>query len=178
MAEVNPNPFQIPDDIGSVYSEPAYRFTRKSLCGEPNIQLAQEINLKRSASETSLPSLNGIVALAGMEQFASLRHPDGASDPDLPAMEVIDEHDKLMEPGDNDSGLDTTPQASKLSGISRRAESGYHSVGTGRDSDLCSIKSLNYVEYDRQKRKEKSLCQWLRSCTHPDEDSERETTDL
>jgi hypothetical protein len=22
------------------------------------------------------------------------------------------------------------------------------------------------------------LCQWLRSCTHPDEDSERETTDL
>ncbi|EAT33934.1 AAEL013797-PA, partial [Aedes aegypti] len=188
MAEVTPA-FRL-GDTGSVYSEPAYRFNTgaASVCSEPAYRppsprcrdCRQSLSLSRSPSQCSLPSLNGIVAIAGMEQYASLRHPDGASDPNLPKLgenneepidpdehirenplAELDEQEALKEstsllpqqtlptlpllplstPEAYDSGHDSTPRTSKHSGISRRAESGYHSVGTVRDSDESSFGS-------------------------------------
>ncbi|XP_021702212.1 kinesin-like protein CG14535 isoform X2 [Aedes aegypti] len=221
MAEVTPA-FRL-GDTGSVYSEPAYRFNTgaASVCSEPAYRppsprcrdCRQSLSLSRSPSQCSLPSLNGIVAIAGMEQYASLRHPDGASDPNLPKLgenneepidpdehirenplAELDEQEALKEstsllpqqtlptlpllplstPEAYDSGHDSTPRTSKHSGISRRAESGYHSVGTVRDSDESSFGSAASRANQKSKKRnrhDKSLCHWLRNpfnCTYPD----------
>jgi kinesin family member 26 len=237
MAEVIPA-FRI-NDSGSVYSEPAFRFNAGpgSVCSEPVYRVPSPASrcrdcrqsLSRTPSQTSLPSLNGIVAIAGMEPYASLRHPDGASDPNIkksledcdaeekkieihikenPLAELCetDLHDKkvpthqvitkppphlpllpISTPEAYDSGHDSTPRASKHSGISRRAESGYHSVATVRDSDESSFSSsasrpnpnggnqksdIKTEKSSKKKnRQDKSLCQWLRNpftCTYPD----------
>ncbi|XP_070497103.1 kinesin-like protein CG14535 isoform X4 [Chironomus tepperi] len=246
MAEVIPA-FRI--DSGSVYSEPAYRFNAGpgSVCSEPVYRAPSprcrdcRQSISRTPSQTSLPSLNGIVAIAGMEPYASLRHPDGASDPNIKkSLENCDVDDKVeihikenpladlcetdlidkknapilsinnnnnniihtkhplphlpllpLSTPEYDSGHDSTPRASKHSGISRRAESGYHSVATVRDSDESSFSSSasrpnnnsNSKNNDSTKnekssssgkkknRQDKSLCQWLRNpftCTYPD----------
>lgn len=221
MAEVTPV-FRIGNDAGSVYSEPAYRFQTGpgSVCSEPPYRppsprcrdCRQSIGLSQSPSQGSLPSLNGIVAIAGMEQYASLRHPDGASDPNLPKLEKK-ESSLELKAGDlggdvekrftndtpilsqtqlpllpplplsaqeaYDSGHDSTPRASKHSGISRRAESGYHSVATVRDSDESSFGSAGSRAAQKitikKKRQDKSLCHWLRNpftCTYPDTEGE------
>lgn len=232
MAEVTP--FRI--ESGSVYSEPAFRFTAGpgSVCSEPVYRAPSpgrcrdcRQSLSRTPSQTSLPSLNGIVAIAGMEPYASLRHPDGASDPNIkksldncdieekievhikenPLAEICetDLNDKktpllsqyksppphlpllpVSTPEAYDSGHDSTPRASKHSGMSRRAESGYHSVATAtiRDSDESSFSSAASRHHQKQienrhekstnkkkSRQDKSLCQWLRNpftCTYPD----------
>lgn len=228
MAEVIPA-FRI-GDSGSVYSEPAFRFNAGpgSVCSEPVYRAPSprcrdcRQSISRTPSQTSLPSLNGIVAIAGMEPYASLRHPDGASDPnikksldDCEAEEKIEIHIKenplaelcetdlkdkkvpllsqtkpphlpllpISTPEAYDSGHDSTPRASKHSGISRRAESGYHSVATVRDSDESSFssstsrpnptnpKETNQKANKKKNRQDKSLCQWLRNpftCTYPD----------
>lgn len=244
MAEVIPA-FRI--DSGSVYSEPAYRFNAGpgSVCSEPVYRAPSpgrcrdcRQSISRTPSQTSLPSLNGIVALAGMEPYASLRHPDGASDPNIkkslencdveekieihikenPLAEICetDLNDKklpflsssstttqykppphlpllpISTPEAYDSGHDSTPRASKHSGISsRRAESGYHSVATVRDSDESSFSSAASRPNPNQKnqemkveksssnkkksRQDKSLCQWLRNpftCTYPENEGD------
>lgn len=222
MAEVTP--FRL-GDAGSVYSEPAYRFAvgPGSVCSEPAYRppspstrcrgCRQSITLSRTPSQSSLPSLNGIVAIAGMEQYASLRHPDGASDPNLqnieskpstadkdqmsikenPLDDYKDELTPMLQqtqlpqlpllpistPEAYDSGHDSTPRTSKHSGISRRAESGYHSVGTVRDSDESSFGSAgsraNAKGNKKRNRSDKSLCHWLRNpftCTYPDTEGE------
>lgn len=226
MAEVIPA-FRI-GDAGSVYSEPAFRFNAGpgSVCSEPVYRAPSprcrdcRQSISRTPSQTSLPSLNGIVAIAGMEPYASLRHPDGASDPnikkslekyeseekievhikenplaELCETDLIDKKTPLLSnkkpphlpllpistPEAYDSGHDSTPRASKHSGISRRAESGYHSVATVRDSDESSFSSAasrpnppNQTPKSNAKKKnrhDKSLCQWLRNpftCTYPD----------
>ncbi|KAG5676165.1 hypothetical protein PVAND_006014 [Polypedilum vanderplanki] len=241
MAEVIPA-FRI--DTGSVYSEPAYRFNAGpgSVASEPVYRASSprcrdcRQSISRTPSQTSLPSLNGIVAIAGMEPYSSLlRHPDGASDPNIkksvdnceiedkieihikenPLAEICEtdlndkQHMKMSPlinthhskphlpllpistpPEAYDSGHDSTPRASKHSGISRRAESGYHSVATVRDSDESSFSSQpssrpnqnvsnsknekNEKQASSSKKKsrqDKSLCQWLRNpftCTYPD----------
>ncbi|XP_062547409.1 kinesin-like protein CG14535 [Armigeres subalbatus] len=221
MAEVTPT-FRL-GDTGSVYSEPAYRFNTgaASVCSEPAYRAPsprcrdcrQSLSLSRTPSQCSLPSLTGIVAIAGMEQYASLRHPDGASDPNLPKLgenieeppdpeehirenplAELDEQEALKSstpllpqqtlptlpllplstPEAYDSGHDSTPRTSKHSGISRRAESGYHSVGTVRDSDESSFGSAASRANQKSKKRnrhDKSLCHWLRNpfnCTYPD----------
>ncbi|XP_050072371.1 kinesin-like protein CG14535 [Anopheles maculipalpis] len=241
MAEVTPS-FRLGDN-NSVYSEPAYRFNAGpgSVCSEPAYRppsprcrdCRQSMTMSRTPSQSSLPSLTGIVAIAGMEQYASLRHPDGASDPNLPKLEKTTD-DMMMEseephthirenplsellcqgedddgqlkgptsallppqnlptlpllplstPEAYDSGHDSTPRTSKHSGISRRAESGYHSVGTVRDSDESSFgsaasrahqKSAGASGKKRNRADNKSLCHWLRNpfnCTYPDTEGE------
>ncbi|CAD7080007.1 unnamed protein product [Hermetia illucens] len=221
MAEVTPT-FRI-HDAGSVYSEPAFRFNAGpgSVCSEPAYRPPsprQSLIPSRTPSQTSLPSLNGIMQIAGMEQYASLRHPDGASDPNLPKLEKqgnSDEHDEeevneksellsklatettpivsqnqisqlpllplTTSEAAYDSGHDSsTPRTSKHSGISRRAESGYHSVATARDSDESSFMSGISKEHHnritmKKKRQDKSLCNWLRNpftCTYPETEGE------
>lgn len=250
MAEVVPA-FRI-NDACSVFSEPAYRFIAGpgSVCSEPAYRppspptrcsgCRQSIGLSRTPSQSSLPSLNGIVAIAGMEQYASLRHPDGASDPNLqqksekksftnqmindsntellhtttkrqPSIDLsehkilnTDAQDEisntahsnqqqqqqlpqqqlpplpLSTPEAYDSGHDSsTPRTSKHSGISRRAESGYHSVATVRDSDESSYGSAAYrgqrITVKKRNRQDRSLCNWLRNpftCTYPDTEGE------
>lgn len=245
MAEVIPA-FRI--DSGSVYSEPAFRFTTGpgSVCSEPVFRAQSPSrcrdcrqSISRTPSQNSLPSLNGILAISSMEQYASLRHPDGASDPNIKkSLEICDQkaaadalkpeinikenlladiacetdlndvHTPLLKqphqkpphlplipittPEAYDSGHDSTPRASKHSGISRRAESGYHSVATVRDSDESSFSSstsrpkpidttvtataaattIHKEKASKKKnRQDKSLCTWLRNpftCTYPD----------
>ncbi|XP_055388108.1 uncharacterized protein LOC129616484 [Condylostylus longicornis] len=234
MAEVTPN-FRM-HEANSVYSEPAFRFNTGpgSVCSEPPYRPSsprcgscrQSLNASRTPSQTSLPSLNGIMTIAGMEQYASLRHPDGASDPNLQnkteqnsrqqqqnhhQSNDLDDDDELnneksvllgtsttsslkhhqqqqqqqqqqrpspFEPDEKsllcdlpivsqnqlpllplntssetayDSGHDSsTPRTSKHSGISRRAESGYHSVATARDSDESSFTSGSMVTKEQQ----------------------------
>lgn len=234
MAEVVPA-FRM-NDACSTFSEPAYRFIAGpgSVCSEPAYRppsprcsgCRQSIGQSRTPSQSSLPSLNGIVAIAGMEQYASLRHPDGASDPNLqqksekksfneddsntellhrkqPSID-LSEHKilntdnaqdmtsqtiqipqqlpplPLSTPEAYDSGHDSsTPRTSKHSGISRRAESGYHSVATVRDSDESSYGSAAYrgqrITVKKRSRQDKSLCNWLRNpftCTYPDTEGE------
>lgn len=315
MAEVVPVPFRL-NDACSVFSEPAYRFIagNGSVCSEPAYRLPSPrcsecrqsigggvntagVPLSRTPSQISLPSLDGIVAIADMDQYASLRHPDGASDPNLQnagkesvegvggpggagaeqgsgagsRFGVSDAHTTsgdedlplygskhgggaeslcalpmLPPPGTMtrqpratrklssssgvsqtlllmggssgsvgllpppppasqpaeaayDSGHDssTTPRTSKHSGISRRAESGYHSVATVRDSDESSFGSAAYrgggggsgggrsgsaaqrITVKKQRssssRQDRSLCNWLRNpftCTYPDTEGE------
>lgn len=233
MAEVTPH-YRL-NDTGSVFSEPAFRFISGpgSVCSEPAYRppsprckdCRQSIGLSRTPSQTSLPSLDGIVAIAGMEQFASLRHPDGASDPNLqqksekksstddikllePLIESTTQHQFeqiesksninsftpilsqtqlpqlpplcLSTPEAYDSGHDSsTPRTSKHSGISRRAESGYHSVATARDSDESSFNSgvsrAQRINAKKRNRQDKSLCNWLKNpftCTYPDTEGE------
>lgn len=168
--------------------------------------------------------------IAGMEQYASLRHPDGASDPNLPKVEKpfvmehediceVDEKSALLSPSKRpsideshdvlhhlnsslpitsqtqlpllplntsseayDSGHDSsTPRTSKHSGISRRAESGYHSVATARDSDESSLTSglskehHNRITIVKKKKQDKGLCTWLMNpftCTYPETEGE------
>ncbi|EDS33570.1 conserved hypothetical protein [Culex quinquefasciatus] len=227
MAEVTPVAFRL-GDAGSVYSEPAYRLNTgpASVCSEPAYRppsprcrdCRQSLSLSRTPSQSSLPSLTGIVAIAGMEQYASLRHPDGASDPNLPKLEQEDPTGLLLDPEEHirenpladlddheqdhllkgsgasllpqqtlptlpllplstpeayDSGHDSTPRTSKHSGISRRAESGYHSVGTVRDSDESSFGSAasRAVQSPRRTATEPTIAvHWLRTlhCTYPD----------
>ncbi|XP_017464018.1 PREDICTED: kinesin-like protein CG14535 isoform X2 [Rhagoletis zephyria] len=231
MAEVTPV-FRSGCDVGSVYSEPAYRFNTGpgSVCSEPPYRPPSPRQPSRSPSQGSLPSLNGIMQIAGMEQYASLRHPDGASDPNLPKVEKpfvlehediceVDEKSALLSPSKRpslekehlpgvggaampatsqtqlpllplnttceayDSGHDSsTPRTSKHSGISRRAESGYHSVATARDSDESSFTSgLSKEPHNRitmvkkNKRQDKGLCNWLMNpftCTYPETEGE------
>ncbi|XP_050321681.1 kinesin-like protein GA13060 isoform X1 [Bactrocera neohumeralis] len=218
-------------DVGSVYSEPAYRFNTGpgSVCSEPPYRPPSPRQPSRSPSQGSLPSLNGIMQIAGMEQYASLRHPDGASDPNLPKVEKpfvlehediceVDEKSALLSPSKRpslekehlpgvggatvptssqtqlpllplntsceayDSGHDSsTPRTSKHSGISRRAESGYHSVATARDSDESSFTSglskehHNRITMVKKKRQDKGLCNWLMNpftCTYPETEGE------
>lgn len=232
MAEVTPN-YRI-NDAGSVFSEPAFRFISGpgSVCSEPAFRepsprcrdCRQSIGLSRTPSQSSLPSLNGIVTIAGMDQYASLRHPDGASDPNLkqkseqnnmktvdskiaellndpPSIELVDNKVShsitpiisqsqlptlpplcLSTPEAYDSGHDSsTPRTSKHSGISRRAESGYHSVATVRDSDDSSFGSgvsraqRITAKSTKRNRQDKSLCNWLKNpftCTYPDTEGE------
>lgn len=246
MAEVIPA-FRI--DSGSVYSEPAFRFNAGpgSVCSEPVFRAQTPTrcrdcrqSISRTPSQNSLPSLNGILAISSMEQYASLRHPDGASDPNIKkSLEILDlkaavdalkpdinikenlladigcetdSHTPLLSkqqqphqkpphlplmpistPEAYDSGHDSTPRASKHSGISRRAESGYHSVATVRDSDESSFSSstsrpkpidttvtataaatttIQKEKASKKKnRQDKSLCTWLRNpftCTYPE----------
>ncbi|XP_058977156.1 kinesin-like protein CG14535 isoform X2 [Musca domestica] len=236
MAEVTPV-FRSGCDVGSVYSEPAYRFNTGpgSVCSEPPYRPPSPRQPSRSPSQGSLPSLNGIMQIAGMEQYASLRHPDGASDPNLPKIEKpfvlehediheVDEKSALLSPSKRsslehcdeehddviltqlnttlpittqsqlpllplntsseayDSGHDSsTPRTSKHSGISRRAESGYHSVATARDSDESSFTSglskehHNRITITKKKRQDKGLCTWLMNpftCTYPETEGE------
>lgn len=234
MAEVTPN-YRL-NDAGSVFSEPAFRFMSGpgSVCSEPAYRppsprckdCRQSMTLSRTPSQTSLPSLNGIVAIAGMEQYASLRHPDGASDPNLqqksekvssiedqPTTELLHKPPSndstepklvtsltpilsqtqipqlppllLSTPEAYDSGHDSsTPRTSKHSGISRRAESGYHSVATARDSDESSFGSgasrAQRITVKKRNRQDKSLCNWLKNpftCTYT-ADTEGEISDF
>lgn len=236
MAEVTPN-YKI-NHAGSVYSEPAYRLMSGpgSVCSEPVYRdqsprcrdCRQSMTLSRTPSQSSLPSLNEFMKIAGMEQYASLRHPDGASDPNIKqkadqvvstvdskiaeilneptVVELIDHkvisthtHSitpivsqsqlpqlpplSLSTPEAYDSGHDSsTPRTSKHSGISRRAESGYHSVATARDGDDSSFGSASAsathaqrITIKKRNRQEKSLCNWLRNpftCTQPDTEGE------
>lgn len=233
MAEVTPH-YRL-NDTGSVFSEPAFRFIpgSGSVCSEPAYRppsprckdCRQSIELSRTPSQTSLPSLNGIVAIACMEQLSSLRHPDGASDPNLQQKsekKSSNDNSKLLEPlvesikqnpfetidskpnissftpilsqtqlpqlpplclstpEAYDSGHDSsTPRTSKHSGISRRAESGYHSVATVRDSDESSFNSgvsrAQRIIAKKRNRQDKSLCNWLKNpftCTYPDTEGE------
>lgn len=223
MAEVVPA-FRI-GDASSVYSEPAFRFNAgpSSVCSEPAYRPPSprcrdcRQSISRTPSQSSLPSLNGIVAISGMEPYASLRHPDGASDPNIKkSLEIHHSNDNIeihikenplaelcetelnkgtpllsqkrlphlpllpvSTPEAYDSGHDSTPRASKHSGISRRAESGYHSVATVRDSDESSFGSSasrsNQKPTKKKNRQDKSLCQWLRNpftCTYPDTEGE------
>lgn len=240
MAEVTPS-FRL-NDSGSIYSEPPYRYIAGpgSVCSEPAYRPPSPPSrcrdchqtLSRTPSQSSLPSLNGIVAIACMEQYASLRHPDGASDPNLQKIESrIDEtlskhiienplaelSEKLsIQPGLSpakhqlphlpitttttltspetyDSEHDSTPRTSKHSEISRRAESGYHSVATVRDSDESSFSSaacgnklsapqsmlpptIEQTKSPKKRQKhDKSLCHWLRNpftCTNPETEGE------
>lgn len=153
-------------------SEPVYRYNGGSICSEPAYRPSSPKcgncgqSISPSLSQTSLPSLTGIAAITGMD--LSLRHPDGASDPNIekslesacelaainlkenPLYETQKKLPQLpLRPLSTsedyyDSGHDeSTPRASKHSGtdISRRIESvsGYHSVvGTIRDSDESS----------------------------------------
>ncbi|XP_036340706.1 kinesin-like protein CG14535 [Rhagoletis pomonella] len=231
MAEVTPV-FRNGCDVGSVYSEPAYRFNTGpgSVCSEPPYRPSSPRQPSRSPSQGSLPNLNGIMQIAGVEQYASLRHPDGASDPNLSRVEKpfvlehediceVDEKSALLSPSKRpslekehlpgvggaampatsqtqlpllplnttceayDSGHDSsTPRTSKHSGISRRAESGYHSVATARDSDESSFTSgLSKEPHNRitmvkkNKRQDKGLCNWLMNpftCTYPETEGE------
>ncbi|XP_068143592.1 kinesin-like protein GA13060 [Drosophila tropicalis] len=194
MAEVTPSSALFRTDVGSVFSEPAFRFNvgQSSVCSEPAYRLTPSPpkQLSHSPSQGSLPSLNGIMEIAGMDDYALLRQPDGASDPNLPKSEkrFTPQHDDICELDEKtlanavgkrnsledaqhklneitnilplavqsrlpllplntsseayDSGHDSsTPRTSKHSGISRRAESGYHSVATVRDSDESSFAS-------------------------------------
>lgn len=235
MAEVTPN-YKI-NHAGSVYSEPAFRLMSGpgSVCSEPVYRAPsprcrdcrQSMTLSRTPSQNSLPSLNSCMKLAGMEQYASLRHPDGASDPNIKqkseqstiqhnvdskiaeilneptVVELIDHkvisthtHSitpivsqtqlpqlpplSLSTPEAYDSGHDSsTPRTSKHSGISRRAESGYHSVATARDGDDSSFGSgaspAQRITMKKRNRQEKSLCNWLKNpftCTQPDTEGE------
>lgn len=236
MAEVTPS-FRL-NDAGSIYSEPPYRYNTGpgSVCSEPAYRPPSprcrdcHQSLSRTPSQSSLPSLNGIVAIACMEQYASLRHPDGASDPNLQKIESrIDEtlskhiiENPLAElsekfaiqpspspakhqlpllpiattsPETYDSEHDSTPRTSKHSEISRRAESGYHSVATVRDSDESSFSSgacgkgqpppppppsslpaIHQTKSPKRRHKQdKSLCHWLRNpftCTNPETEGE------
>lgn len=243
MAEVTPS-FRL-NDAGSIYSEPPYRYITGpgSVCSEPAYRPPSPSrcrdchqSLSRTPSQSSLPSLNGIVAIACMEQYASLRHPDGASDPNLQKIESrIDEtlskhiienplaelSEKLAiqpslspakhqlphlpitatSPETYDSEHDSTPRTSKHSEISRRAESGYHSVATVRDSDessfssgACGTKLLTQQQQQqlhpphlpppnnestkspkKRYKQDKSLCHWLRNpftCTNPETEGE------
>lgn len=232
MAEVTPNYGRINGDAASVFSEPAFRFMSGpgSVCSEPAYRppsprckdCRQSIGLSRTPSQTSLPSLNGIVTIAGMEQYASLRHPDGASDPNLqlksekhssfdekPIVELLQKPPSidlsepklihgitpilsqsqlpqlpplcLSTPEAYDSGHDSsTPRTSKHSGMSsRRAESGYHSVATVRDSDESSFGSgasrAQRITAKKRNRQDRSLCNWLKNpftCTYPDTEGE------
>lgn len=227
MAEVTPS-FRL-NDANSIYSEPPYRYNNgpASVCSEPAYRPPSprcrdcHQQLSRTPSQGSLPSLNGIKTIACMEQYASLRHPDGASDPNLQKIESrIDEtlskhiienplaelSEKLAiqpvpspkhqlpllpittSPETYDSEHDSTPRTSKHSEISRRAESGYHSVATVRDSDESSFSSgacgakilvpppppVQKSPKKRQKQ-DKSLCTWLRNpftCTNPETEGE------
>ncbi|KAH8409525.1 hypothetical protein KR222_007719, partial [Zaprionus bogoriensis] len=200
MAEVTPSASAAlyRTDVGSVFSEPAFRFNvgQSSVCSEPAYRLTPSPPKQpsHSPSQGSLPSLNGIMEIAGMDDYALLRQPDGASDPSLPKSEkrFAPQHDDISELEEKsmaaggacrrssledaqhklneitnilplggessrlpllplnsttsceayDSGHDSsTPRTSKHSGISRRAESGYHSVATVRDSDESSFAS-------------------------------------
>jgi len=193
MAEVTPSAALYRTDVGSVFSEPAFRFNvgQSSVCSEPAYRLTPSPPKQpsHSPSQGSLPSLNGIMEIAGMDDYALLRQPDGASDPSLPKSEkrFAPQHDDISELEEKsmatakrsnsledaqhklneitnilplaaqsrlpllplntsseayDSGHDSsTPRTSKHSGISRRAESGYHSVATVRDSDESSFAS-------------------------------------
>lgn len=237
MAEVTPNYCRTNGDAASVFSEPAFRFMSGpgSVCSEPAYRppsprckdCRQSIALSRTPSQTSLPSLNGIVTIAGMEQYANLRHPDGASDPNLqqksekmpstmdekcsaellhntankpPPIDLSDPNPShcitpilsqtqlpqlpplcLSTPEAYDSGHDSsTPRTSKHSGISsRRAESGYHSVATVRDSDESSFGSgasrAQRITAKKRNRQDRSLCNWLKNpftCTYPDTEGE------
>lgn len=233
MAEVTPNYCRTNGDAVSVFSEPAFRFMSGpgSVCSEPAYRppsprckdCRQSIGPSRTPSQTSLPSLNGIVTIAGMEQYASLRHPDGASDPNLqqksekissiddkataelshisPPIELSEPKSShhcivpilsqtqipqlpplcLSTPEAYDSGHDSsTPRTSKHSGISsRRAESGYHSVATVRDSDESSFGSgtsrAQRITAKKRNRQDRSLCNWLKNpftCTYPDTEGE------
>jgi kinesin family member 26 len=83
MAEVTPVFRNV--DVSSVYSEPAYRFNLGpgSVCSEPAYRppednsrcngCRQSFLADRSPSQNSLPSLNGIVAIASMEQVCILK---------------------------------------------------------------------------------------------------------
>lgn len=237
MAEVTPN-YQI-NHAGSVYSEPAaFRFLSGpgSVCSEPVYRVdsprcrecRQSMTLSRTPSQSSLPSLNDFINIGGFEQYASLRHPDGASDPNIkqkseqmmctvdnkiaalldepPLVELIDHRVisthtnsitpivmqpllpqlpplSLSTPEAYDSGHDSsTPRTSKHSGISRRAESGYHSVATARDEDDSSFGSsavsraaAQRITVKKRNRYDKSLCNWLKNpftCTQPDTEGE------
>lgn len=238
MAEVTPT-FRLTDG-NSIYSEPPYRYNTGpgSVCSEPAYRPPSprcrdcHQSLSRTPSQSSLPSLNGIVAIACMEQYASLRHPDGASDPNLQKIESrIDEtlstriiENPLAElseklaiqpmsspkhqlpllpisttspPETYDSEHDSTPRTSKHSEISRRAESGYHSVATVRDSDESSFSSgacgklppipqvmpaqqqssttVQPKSPRKRHKPDKSLCHWLRNpftCTNPETEGE------
>lgn len=233
MAEVTPN-YKL-NHAGSVYSEPAFRLMSGpgSVCSEPPYRetsprckdCRQSMTISRTPSQNSLPSLNCFVTNT-MDQYASLRHPDGASDPNIeqktekitsnidskiaellnepPKIELIDHkiistHIKsplivsqsqipqlpplsLSTPEAYDSGHDSsTPRTSKHSGISRRAESGYHSVATARDGDDSSFGSAvspaaqRITIKKRNHRQERSLCNWLKNpftCTQPDTEGE------
>ncbi|XP_030384212.1 kinesin-like protein GA13060 [Scaptodrosophila lebanonensis] len=243
MAEVTPSTclFRTGCDVGSVFSEPAYRFNvgQSSVCSEPAYRLPSPKQPSHSPSQGSLPSLNGIMEIAGMDDYALLRQPDGASDPSLPKSEkrFTPQHDDICELDEKtaflassgkrgsledaqqklneitnilpltaqtrlpllplntsseayDSGHDSsTPRTSKHSGMSRRAESGYHSVATVRDSDESSfasgmsksqrnrivISSSNYQRHKKQRQEGKGLCNWLLnpfSCTYPETEGE------
>ncbi|KAM8717100.1 hypothetical protein ACLKA7_003898 [Drosophila subpalustris] len=245
MAEVTPSAALYRTDVGSVFSEPAFRFNvgQSSVCSEPAYRLTPSPPKQpsHSPSQGSLPSLNGIMEIAGMDDYALLRQPDGASDPSLPKSEkrFAPQHDDISELEEKsmatakrsnsledaqhklneitnilplaaqsrlpllplntsseayDSGHDSsTPRTSKHSGISRRAESGYHSVATVRDSDESSFASgmsknqrhritISGGNYQRQGKKRqrheagnKGLCNWLLnpfSCTYPETEGE------
>ncbi|KAH8260314.1 hypothetical protein KR026_009297, partial [Drosophila bipectinata] len=196
MAEVTPSAALFRTDVGSVFSEPVFHFNvgQSSVCSEPAYRLTPSPPHKQpshSPSQGSLPSLNGIMEIAGMDDYSLLRQPDGASDPNLQKSEkrFAPQHDDICELDEKslaaavgkrnsledtqhklneitnilplaaqsrlpllplntsseayDSGHDSnsTPRTSKHSGISRRAESGYHSVATVRDSDESSFAS-------------------------------------
>lgn len=187
-------------NAGSVCSEPVYRMHNSSVCSEPAYRGSSPKcencgqSISPSLSQTSLPSLTGDLML---------RHPDGASDPNIEksvemAVVNVKENPLYSHPSRPlstsedyyDSGHDeSTPRASKHSGtdISRRIESvsGYHSIpGTIRDSDECS--SFSSISHKRPKAKakpkrhDKSLCNWLKNpftCTYP-EDTEGDTSDF
>lgn len=273
MAEVTPSAALYRTDVGSVFSEPAFRFNvgQSSVCSEPAYRLTPSPPKQpsHSPSQGSLPSLNGIMEIAGMDDYALLRQPDGASDPSLPKSEkrFAPQHDDISELEEKsmaaaaaaagrrnsledaqhklneitnilplgagggglgggggggqssrlpllplntttsceayDSGHDSsTPRTSKHSGISRRAESGYHSVATVRDSDESSFASGmskgqrhritvpgggsggNYQRHAKKRQRHeggaggggnKGLCQWLLnpfSCTYPETEGE------
>ncbi|TDG45440.1 hypothetical protein AWZ03_008206 [Drosophila navojoa] len=239
MAEVTPASALYRTEVGSVFSEPAFRFNvgQSSVCSEPAYRLTPSPPKQpsHSPSQGSLPSLNGIMEIAGMDDYALLRQPDGASDPSLPKSEkrFAPQHDDISELEEKerrssledaqhklneitnilplaaqsrlpllplntsseayDSGHDSsTPRTSKHSGISRRAESGYHSVATVRDSDESSFASGmsksqrhritvpggHYQRHGKKRQRQegnKGLCNWLLhpfSCTYPETEGE------
>ncbi|KAH8237518.1 hypothetical protein KR038_003739 [Drosophila bunnanda] len=103
MAEVTPSAALFRTDVGSVFSEPVYHFNvgQSSVCSEPAYRLTPSPPKQpsHSPSQGSLPSLNGIMEIAGMDDYALLRQPDGASDPNLQKGEkrFTPQHDDICE---------------------------------------------------------------------------------
>ncbi|XP_026480266.1 kinesin-like protein CG14535 [Ctenocephalides felis] len=183
MAEVTPHygassvysepVYRRADGNGSVYSEPAYRMYGKS---------------------ESKPDL--VIDLNMANELCNLRQPDGASDPNInedlslpivslvsvDAPDVICSSSAIIVPVQQqelyDSGHESTPRASKHSGISRRAESGYDSVASS------SVVNANMSYHKTPKNTKvkckyqgdnKSFCSWLRNpftCANPETDAE------
>lgn len=187
------------NDVQSIYSEPAYYIPEK-LCHNCKVPLEEnQWNTPEPKESNNSPfkRFQHDYLLLGNYFFdndkfgrevsrASLRHPDGASNPNLqeeqeqkyqkiddlllpnPDKIQIDESESKKQQQENyDSGNETNSRTSKnspgTSGLSRRAESGYSSVL--RDSESSSLESdsvkLKNRRFKSKHKNDRSFCSWL-----------------